>query len=80
MDENNDFIIAAFAEDFWMAFLEKPKIIRWLVKILIGRYAWNELLGIKRTYEEYSNFKLKEHGYDLKRCEYHNELNKYKDW
>jgi hypothetical protein len=77
--DNNDFIIAAFAEDFWMALLERPKFIRWLVKILVGRYAWNELVGIKQTFEK-DNFPLKEHGYDLKRCDYHKELDNYKDW
>jgi hypothetical protein len=79
-DHTEDFIIAAFAKDFWIAFLEKPKFIRWFVRLLMGRYAWNELVGIKQRYEENWSFKLKEHGYDLKDCDYHKELDKYKDW
>jgi hypothetical protein len=82
MSESDYIPTAAFGEDFWKAFLEKPKVIRWLVKILVGRYAWNELVGIKKSYEEncLGITKIRDIGYGLEKCEYHKELDKYKDW
>ena len=68
--------------DFWRAFLLRPKIIRWLVKKLMGRYAWNELVGLKEAIEKEDGKEIFAPciGYDLQNQEYHKELDQYKDW
>ena len=45
--ESNSYAVEAWAQDFWLAFLEKPKFIRWVCKTLMGKYAWRELIGMK---------------------------------
>jgi len=62
---------------FWKAFLERPKIFRLFCKIFMGRYAWNELCGLKKLIEKKDRLDL---GYGLEECAYHKELNKYKNW
>jgi len=69
----------AWAMDFWRAFLAKPKFIRFFVKVLMGKYAWNELVGMKdaieKTYPEVFDIE-----YSCENQEYHKEFSKYKKW
>lgn len=81
----HDFACAyAWGLDFWRAFLEKPKFIRRLCFTLMGRYARNELWGMKRALEENGDgfyFQGKHgFGYDLENLGYHKELDNYKNW
>ena len=79
---------SAWALDFWRAFLERPKIIRWMVKILVGKYAWSELVGMKMSVQKWysDDGKLdfdafdKNVGYGLENVGYHEDNLKYKDW
>lgn len=78
----------AWALDFWRAFLERPKIVRWMIRILIGKYARSELVGMKISVQKcYSNNGSldcdafnKNIGYGLENVSYHEDNLKYKDW
>jgi len=72
-------IIYAYISDFWVAFLEKPKFIRWLCLLLMGRYAKNELIGTKETLDKYDG-DIMDRPYGLKNCDYHDELDHFKNW
>lgn len=78
----NDFTVAyAWGLDFWRVFLSKPKFIRWLCKTIMGRYAWNELVGMKQSIEEdYPQAFSQYMDYGCEGCDYHAELDKYKNW
>jgi len=43
---NNAIRATAWAGDFLRAVNERPKICQWLFRIAIGRYAWNEYVGL----------------------------------
>jgi len=67
--------------DFWRAFLEKPKWRRWLCKKFMGRYAWNELIGMKQAVEkEYEADFVFEIDYGCENQDYHKRFDRYKDW
>lgn len=74
-------IICAWAEDFWKAFMEKPKIFRWIVKIIVGRYAWTELMGMKSHFDTYMPY-IFQIGYGLEKIDYNSdkELYNYKNY
>ena len=65
--------------DFWRAFLERPKVVRWLVKTLMGKYAWSEIVGLKMGLEK-DGYSSPIYPYDLEHMEYHKENWAYKDW
>jgi hypothetical protein len=77
-------VVYAWGLDFWRAFLEKPKFVRWLCFLLMGKYAKNELLGLKKSLEEIGDgfyFEGKHgFGYGMEDQEYHQEFNNYKNW
>ena len=72
----------AWGLDFWRTFLEKPKWRRWVCRKFMGRYAWNELVGLKRAIERTDGKSMFDPcmGGDLKSMDYREELDKYKDW
>jgi hypothetical protein len=80
MSDNVSIAMAAYGEDCWKAFLERPKVFRFFVRLFMGRYAWNELIGIKETYEKNHGTGLANIGYGLEYKDYHKEFDKYKDW
>lgn len=41
--------IYAWGLDFWRAFLAKPKFLRWIAKLAMGKYAYRELYGLKEA-------------------------------
>jgi hypothetical protein len=41
--------LVGWAQDFWAAFLERPKILRWITRIAMGKYAYRELYGTKES-------------------------------
>ena len=42
----------AWSLDFWRAFLERPKVFRWITRLAMGQYAYRELYGIKESIEK----------------------------
>jgi len=38
---------AGWAQDFIRALRERPKVVKWLIRLLVGRYAWRELIGLR---------------------------------
>jgi len=79
---------SAWALDFWRAFLERPKIVRWMVRILVGKYAWSELIGMKISVQKWysddgtlkCNAFSKNIGYGLEDVSYHKDNWEYGDW
>ena len=62
--------------DFWLAYLERPKILRWIARKAMGRYAYRELYGIKESIGKYrGGFKLPSDylTYDYNEQDYHND-------
>lgn len=82
MDNGIYVCVYAWTLDFWRAFLERPKALRWLCLLLMGRYARNELIGAKQKIEESGEaFYFRDNfGYQLEDMDYHNRLDNYKDW
>ena len=77
-DERSAFAPAfTWGQDFWRAFHERPRILRWIAYVCMGRYATRELIGMRDAIEGqgYST-----HNYDdsLKDMAYHQErVNKW---
>ena len=44
--------LVGWMQDFWGAFLERPKILRWLARKAMGKYAYRELYGSKEALEK----------------------------
>ena len=77
--ESQYIVVYSWSIDFWMAFLERPKIFRWLTRVMMGRYAWNELMGMKIHFDKYNDY-VGIVGYSCKNQDYHEELDKFKNW
>lgn len=45
----------AWGQDFWRAFYERPRFLRWIAYLCMGRYARHELIGMRDAihYEGY---------------------------
>ena len=41
--------LVMWMQDFWPAFLERPKLLRWLARIAMGKLAYRELYGSKEA-------------------------------
>jgi len=63
--------VSAWAMDFWYAFLDRPKFLRWIAKIAMGKYAYRELYEIKVCFENVDL--LPNIGYSLKHMDYHKD-------
>jgi len=67
-------VLSGWATDFVRAYLEKPFLIRTIIRLLMGKYACRELDGMiyvmEKAWSGSSTF-----GYDLKDIDY----NKYND-
>ncbi len=37
----------AWGQDCWCAFNERPRFLRWLARVGMGRYAWREFVGMR---------------------------------
>jgi hypothetical protein len=63
--------IAAWGVDFCRAFNERPRLLQWIARQCMGRYAWRELMGVREA--------LNKAGYDpglpygLESMDYHQE-------
>jgi len=68
-------MVDAWALDFCRAFNERPKIIRFIVLLLMGKYARNEYLGMEESLNK--NWYNTHWEYDLQHMDYHDE---FKDW
>jgi len=71
--------IYGWAIDFWRAFMQRPKIIRWIVKLIIGKYAWSELIGMKMRFDAEGE-EFGSGWYRLEGSAYHKENLNYKNW
>ncbi len=71
--------VYACTEDFIKALGERPVLFRWLIRLLLGKYAWHELILAKRHVEQHMGFDCGNWGYGLEGCEYHKDksLNKW---
>ena len=65
--------IISWAEDFYYALEERPKIFRWLFKIIIGKYAWREFLGLIECMLIGGHIMLYYAGYGLEEQDYHKD-------
>ena len=74
--DGHHIVVSAYTQDFWKAFLERPKIFRWICKISMGQYAWSELIGAKIELETSDIL----YDYCLQNMEYHKVHKDYKDW
>ena len=63
--------ISGWAVDFLRAFHERPKLYRWLVRVLIGKYAYRELCGMANALREAGM--MPEYSYELEGQAYHKE-------
>lgn len=63
--------LTAWTIDFIRAFMARPRVIRWLVYLLIGKFAHHELNGLFRELNRLE-FIITD-GYDLKTSSYHND-------
>jgi len=66
----------AWGLDFWLAYLERPKILRWIARKAMGRYAYRELYGIREAIGKYKlGFELPSDflTYDYRDQDYHND-------
>ena len=50
IDTNYD--IVAWVQDFWNLFLGRPKFLRWIAKLAMGKYAYRELYGALEAMKE----------------------------
>jgi hypothetical protein len=41
--------LLGWMQDFWAAFSERPKILRWIARVAMGKYAYRELYGSKEA-------------------------------
>ena len=72
--ESHNVCVVAWAEDFTRALYERPRIIKALIRLLLGKYAYRELWGLNNEVEH--GFIGMEHrliGYSLQKCEYHKD-------
>ena len=68
----------AWGQDFWRAFHERPRILRWIAYLCMGCYATRELIGMRDAIED-QNYST-HYPYDdaLKGMAYHKEkVNKW---
>jgi hypothetical protein len=63
--------LLGWMQDFWAAFLERPKLLRWIVRIAMGKYAYRELYGSKEAILK-SGYTIWD--YTLQEQEYHKDI------
>ena len=64
--------LVAWMQDFWQAYLERPKILRWIARKAMGKYAYRELYGSKDTLIKTKQY-FEGFGYSLESMEYHKD-------
>lgn len=69
-------MLYAWAIDFVRALYGMGKVRKFLFRIVVGKYAWREFVGMIQTMGE-TNCTW---GYDLEACEYHKEKVKLESW
>lgn len=81
MSDHTRNIYSAFmaSQDLISALGERPRIFLWLIKILMGKYAWHEFIIIKRHADAYSGYDLASWGYQLRDSKYHKK-EEYTKW
>lgn len=69
----NDCVVKAWSQDFITALMCRPWIFRVLLRLVFGRYAYNEFIGlVKATGTGVLHYDLE---YELKGMDYHKEKN-----
>lgn len=67
---DNYIVYQAWAEDMLKKLYEHSKLRRWLIRLLLGRYAFRELMGMRDQLEKDGLGDLLYTGYGLEDCEY----------
>lgn len=47
--------VSAWGQDFWNQFLCRPKFLRWIAKLAMGKYAYRELYGMKEAIQNHKH-------------------------
>ena len=70
--------VFGFTEDMIGALGERPRIFLWIIRLLMGKYAWHELVGAKRIIDLDYGTDRGLMGYGLEGMDYHKtkEFNK----
>ncbi len=67
-----------WGQDFWRAFHERPRPLRWLAYLCMGRYATRELIGMRDAIENEGYSTHYPYDETLMAMEYHSEkVNKW---
>jgi hypothetical protein len=66
----------AWSIDLVRKLYEMGRIRKWLFRLIIGRYAWTEYVGLIETLGERECL----FGYGLEGCEYHKHPHYLKEW
>lgn len=69
--DHNSISILVWALDLVRAIQDFSPIRKWLLKLVLGKYAYRELVGLRDALEaDGLNTRI---GYDLENCNYHKE-------
>lgn len=63
----------AWGQDFWRAFHERPRILRWVAFSCMGRYARRELIGMRDAIEKEGYSTRIPYDESLRNMDYHQE-------
>ena len=72
----NEYTTFAWALDFIRALLERPLIVKLLLRPLFGKYAYREFVGMVDSLKSWDLVNI---GYYLKDCNYHKDKIR-RDW
>jgi hypothetical protein len=72
MDEPYDWVLFAWAIDFIRCIEEMPKWRKILIKLILGKYASREYVGMREHLDE-QQIDQSQWGYGLENCDYHKE-------
>ena len=63
--------VLAWGLDMIRALHERPHVVRWLIRLLMGRYAYRELIGLRDSIEKAGYTTT--YNYGIEGCEYHQD-------
>ena len=69
----NYITLGAWSVDFVRAMWDKPLFVRLLFRIIIGKYAYREFVGLMQFLDKTGDWAGLDFGYSLEGCEYHKE-------
>ena len=69
----NYITLGAWSVDFVRAMWDKPLFVRLLFRIIIGKYAYREFVGLMQFLDKTGDWAGLDFGYGLEGCQYHKE-------